>query len=52
MPYFSVKQYGGGMMSVCYYTNLGVGTTMVSFKITENVIIELFVAILGSCDTY
>jgi hypothetical protein len=29
-------------------TNLGVGNTMVSLKITENVIIKVLLAILGS----
>jgi len=47
-PYFSVKKYGGGMMLVCYWTNLGVGNMMVSLKITENIIMKVLLAILGS----
>jgi hypothetical protein len=48
MPYFSMKKYGGGMILVCYKTNLGVGHTMVSLNITENTIIKVLLAILGS----
>ncbi len=46
-PYFREK-YRGGMKLVCYWTNLGVGNTMMSLKITENVIIKGLLANLGS----
>jgi len=40
---------GGVMMLVCYQTNLGVGNTMMTLKIKENVINKVLLAILGSC---
>ena len=46
--FFLVKKYGGGMMLVYYQTYLGVGNMMVSLKITENAIIKVLLAILGS----
>ena len=39
---------GGDMTLVCDKTNLGVGNMMASLKITENVTIKVFLAILGS----
>jgi hypothetical protein len=39
---------GGGMMLVYYQTYLGVGNMMVSLKITENAIIKVLLAVLGS----
>ena len=48
MPYVSEIKYGGGMILVCYYTNVGVGNSMVSLKLTEHVILELLFAFVGS----
>ncbi len=46
--YFSLKNYGEGMMLIWYKTILGVGNMMVPSEIAKYVIIKVLLAIEGS----